>query len=241
MTGMLGMIETRMALRKLSACVLAFALAGGAIAEDGSRDPYEGFNRSMFAVNEVVDKYAAKPVAQVYDKALPLPVKAGVGNLFGNAGDLWVGVNNALQGKFGDAGIDIGRLLVNSTVGIFGLFDVASELGLERHDEDFGQTLAVWGVNDGGYLFWPIIGPRTARDTAGWAVDTYVDPVSNMSPISVRNSMTALRFVDIRASLLPSDQVVEEAALDKYSYIRDAYIQRRRNQVFDGRPPRLDD
>lgn len=241
MTGMLGMIAKRTMLRQLSAGVLTFALASGAIAEDGLRDPYEGFNRSMFAVNEVVDKYAAKPVAQVYDKAVPLPVKAGVGNLFGNAGDLWVGVNDALQGKFGDAGIDIGRLLVNSTIGIFGLFDVASELGLERHDEDFGQTLAVWGVNDGGYLFWPIIGPRTARDTVGWAVDTYVDPVSSVSPISVRNSVTALRFVDIRASLLPSDRVIEEAALDKYSYIRDAYIQRRRNQIFDGRPPRLDD
>lgn len=241
MTGMLGMIAKRTALRQLSAGVLTLALASGAMAEDGSRDPYEGFNRSMFAVHEVVDKYAAKPVAQVYDKAVPLPVKAGVGNFFGNAGDLWVGVNSAFQGKFADAGIDIGRLLVNSTIGIFGLFDVASELGLERHDEDFGQTLAVWGVNDGGYLFWPIIGPRTARDTVGWAVGNYVDPVSSVSPISVRNGVTALRFVDIRASLLPSDQVIEEAALDKYTYIRDAYMQRRRNQIFDGRPPRLDD
>lgn len=241
MTGMFGMIAKRSGRGRFFACVLAFAFSSGAIAEDNSRDPYQGFNRSMFAVNEVVDKFAAKPVAQVYDQAVPLPVKAGIGNLFGNASDLWVGINSALQGKFGDAGVDIGRLLVNSTIGIFGLFDVASELGLERHEEDFGQTLAVWGVNDGGYLFWPIIGPRTARDTVGWAVDTYVDPVSSVSPISVRNSMTALRFVDIRASLLPADKVVEEAAFDKYSYIRDAYMQRRRNQVFDGRPPRLDD
>jgi phospholipid-binding lipoprotein MlaA len=195
----------------------------------------------MFAVNEVIDKYAAKPVAQVYDNAVPLPVKASVGNFFGNAGDLWVGVNSALQGKFGDAGIDIGRLLINSTVGIFGLFDVASELGLERHDEDFGQTLAVWGVGGGGYLFWPVIGPRNVRDTVGFAVGTYADPVMYVRPVSVRNSMAALRFVDVRAGLLPSDKVVEEAALDKYAYIRDAYLQRRRNQIFDGRPPRLDD
>lgn len=241
MTRMFRAIGKRTYREQLAACVLALALSSGASAEDNPRDPYEGFNRSMFAVNEVVDKYAAKPVAQAYDKAVPLPVKAGAGNFFGNAGDLWIGVNSALQGKFGDAGIDIGRLLVNSTIGIFGLFDVASELGLERHEEDMGQTLAVWGVNDGGYLFWPIIGPRTVRDTAGWAVDSYVDPVLSARPIAIRNSMAALRFVDIRASLLPADKVVEEAALDKYAYIRDAYLQRRRSQIFDGRPPRLDD
>lgn len=217
------------------------ACAGSVVAEGNPRDPYEGFNRSMFAVNEVVDKYAAKPVAQVYDHVAPLPVKAGFGNFFGNVGDLWIGANNVLQGKFADAGVDAGRLLINSTVGIFGLFDVASELGLEKHEEDFGQTMAVWGVGDGGYLFWPVIGPRTVRDTAGWTIDSYVDPVWRVRPIATRNSMVALRFVDIRASLLPADKVVEEAALDKYAYIRDAYLQRRRNQIFDGRPPRLDD
>ena len=221
--------------------LLALVCAGGVVAEENPRDPYEGFNRSMFAVHEAIDKYAAKPVAQVYDNAVPLPVKAGVGNFFGNVGDLWIGVNSALQGKFGDAGIDIGRLLINSTVGIFGLFDVASELGLEKHEEDFGQTLAVWGVGSGGYLFWPVIGPRNVRDTAGFGVDSFVDPVSRVERVSARNSMVALRFVDIRASLLPADKVVEEAALDKYAYIRDAYLQRRRNQIFDGRPPRLDD
>ena len=126
-------------------------------------------------------------------------------------------------------------------MGIFGLFDVASELGLEKHEEDFGQTLAVWGVGSGGYLFWPVIGPRNVRDTAGFGVDSFVDPVWRVERVSARNSMVALRFVDIRASLLPADKVVEEAALDKYAYIRDAYLQRRRNQIFDGRPPRLDD
>ena len=220
--------------------LVALACAG-AWAGENPLDPYEGFNRPMFAVNEVVDKYAAKPVAQIYDNAVPLPLKAGVGNFFGNAGDLWVGVNSALQGKFGDAGIDLSRLLINSTVGIFGLFDVASELGLEKHDEDFGQTLAVWGVGGGGYLYWPVIGPRNVRDTFGWGVDFYADPLIRVRPVSVSNSLAGLRFVDIRASLLPSDKVVEEAALDKYAYIRDAYQQRRRNQIFDGRPPRLDD
>ena len=221
--------------------LLALALCGAVVAEENPRDPYEGFNRSMFAVNEAVDKFTAKPVAQAYDMVTPLPVKAGVGNFFGNVGDLWIGVNSALQGTLGDAGVDLGRLLINSSVGIFGFFDVASELGLEKHEEDFGQTMAVWGVGDGGYMFWPIIGPRTVRDTAGWVVDSYADPVWRARPIATRNSMVALRFVDIRASLLPAEKVVDEAALDKYAYIRDAYLQRRRNQIFDGRPPRIED
>jgi phospholipid-binding lipoprotein MlaA len=242
MTKSLGLSPMRKGCRWALGGLLAFALTGNVLAEENPRDPYEGFNRSMFAVNEAIDKYAAKPVAQVYDNAVPLPVKASVGNFFSNVGDLWIGANSALQGKFSDAGVDIGRLLINTTVGIFGLFDVASELGLEKHEEDFGQTLAVWGVGSGGYLFWPVIGPRTVRDTGGWAVDFFAaDPVTYVRPYGVRNSMVALRFVDVRASLLPADKVVEEAALDKYAYIRDAYLQRRRNQIFDGRPPRLDD
>ncbi len=137
---------------------LAFILSAGlAFGEENPRDPYEGFNRVMYSVNDALDSVALKPVAKVYDMALPLPVKAGVGNFFGNTGDLWIGANSALQGKFGDAGVDIARLLVNSTLGIFGLFDVASELGLEKHEEDLGQTLAVWGVPDGLYFFWPFI------------------------------------------------------------------------------------
>jgi phospholipid-binding lipoprotein MlaA len=240
MIGVSGTSATSVCRQWAMGWFVAVACAG-VLAEGNPIDPYEGFNRPMFAVNEVVDKYAVKPVGQVYDYVAPLPVKAAVGNVFGNAGDFWVGLNSALQGKFGDAGVDFGRLLINSTVGIFGLFDVASELGLEKHDEDFGQTLAVWGVDGGGYLFWPVIGPRNVRDTLGWGVDSYIDPVMRIRPVSVRNSMAALRFVDIRASLLPADRVVEEAALDKYAYIRDAYLQRRRNQIFDGRPPRLDD
>lgn len=241
MTKSLGLSPMRMGRQWALGALLVLACAGNALAEENQRDPYEGFNRSMFAVNEAIDKYAAKPVAQVYDAAVPLPVKAGVGNFFGNVGELWVGVNSALQGKFADAGVDLGRSLINSTVGIFGLFDVASELGLERHDEDFGQTMAVWGAGSGGYLFWPVIGSRTVRDTLGWGVDLMGDPVGYVDSIPVRNSLRGLRIVDIRASLLPADKVVEEAALDKYAYIRDAYLQRRRNQIFDGRPPRLDD
>ena len=226
-------------------CLVAgtIAFAGPALADETVHDPLEGVNRAMFAVNEGLDTVVIKPVAQVYDFAVPLPAKAGVGSFFGNIADIRNVLNNALQGKLADAGNDFGRLLINSTVGIFGLFDVASELGLEKHDEDFGQTLAVWGWTESDFLFLPILGPRTVRDTGGWVVDAYTDPTwyTLRKSVAARNTLEALRFVDVRASLLPSDKVVEEAALDKYAYVRDAYLQRRRNLIFDGSPPRLED
>lgn len=239
MTGVFDLLTRRLCLGAMFATLL---LSGpGASAQENPKDPYEGFNRAMFSFNEQVDAFVARPLAQAYDAAVPLPVKVGVGNVFGNVGDLWVGVNDALQGKVENAGIDVARLLINSTVGIFGLFDVATELGLERHDEDLGQTLAVWGVGDGPYLYLPIFGPRTMRDTLGWLGDVSFDPVDRIEPVAARNSALVTRFVDIRASLLPADKMLEEAALDKYSYVRDAYLQRRRSLIHDGRPPRLDD
>ena len=231
-------------LRAVALLAAGLLVAGApAHAGDDPHDPYEGFNRAMFAVNEGLDTVAIKPLAQVYDGVVPLPAKAGIGNFFDNIADFRNALNDTLQGKLSEAGIDLGRLLINSTIGIFGLFDVASELGLERHDEDFGQTLAVWGAGDGGYLYWPLVGPRTVRDTFGLVGDIYTDPTwgtINKTP-ATRNSLVGLGFVETRASLLPTDKVVEEAALDKYAYIRDAYLQRRRSLIFDGRPPREDD
>ena len=239
------MTKSRMMKRRVAALLAVGLLtsAGAALAQDNPHDPMEGFNRAMFAVNEGLDKAAIKPVAQAYEFVTPLPVRAGVGDFFSNIADFRNTLNNSLQGKFADAASDLGRLLINSTVGIFGLFDVASELGLEKHDEDFGQTLAVWGWGDSSYLFWPVVGPRTVRDTGGLVVDIYSDPTwyTLNKSVAARNSLVALPFVDVRASLLPTDKVVEEAALDKYAYVRDAYLQRRQNQIFDGRPPRLDD
>ena len=238
---MTGEIMTRKRFAGLIAGALM--LSGSAIAQQSAKDPFEGFNRAMFAVNEGLDTVAVKPIAQAYDFVAPLPVRAGVGDFFGNIADVRNVLNNALQGKLADAGTDLGRLLINSTIGIFGLFDVASELGLEKHDEDFGQTLAVWGWQDSSFLFWPLVGPRTVRDTGGLIVDVYTDPTwyTLDKSVATRNSLAALRFVDVRASLLPSDKVVDEAALDKYAYVRDAYLQRRRSQIFDGSPPRLED
>ena len=241
MTGEIMMRKRRAGLAGLIAGALM--LSGSALAQQPVNDPYEGFNRAMFAVNEGLDTVAIKPIAQAYDFVTPLPVRAGVGDFFGNILDVRNVLNNTLQGKLSDAGVDLGRLLINSTIGIFGLFDVASELGLQRHDEDFGQTLAVWGWEDSSFLFWPLVGPRTVRDTGGLIVDIYTDPTwyTINKSVAACNSLVALRFIDVRASLLPSDKVVDEAALDKYAYVRDAYLQRRRNQIFDGSPPRLED
>lgn len=231
-------------IRRVLGVALTAAFIGGltgcASTANNPKDPYEGFNRAMFSVNEGID-VVAKPIAQGYDAAAPLPVKAGIGNFFGNIYDVWTAVNNLLQGKGGDAMSDLGRVLINTTVGIGGVFDVASEMGLEKHAEDFGQTLAVWGVPEGDYLYWPLIGPRTTRDTFGWMVDAAADPVWRVDDVALRNSLVGVRFIDLRASLLPTDKVVEQAAFDKYNYIRDAYLQNRRSAVRDGNPEKEGD
>jgi phospholipid-binding lipoprotein MlaA len=216
-------------------------MLGGCATSGNPKDPVEGFNRAMYAFNEGLDTVLIKPVAKGYDAVLPTPVRTGVTNFFGNIADLFIGVNNLLQGKPGQAASDIGRVLINSTVGILGLIDVATEAGLEKHEEDFGQTFGRWGVGDGAYVVLPFFGPRTVRDTVGLVLDIKADPVANINDISTRNWLLALRIVDTRADLLPADKVIEEAALDKYSYIRDGYLQRRRNLIHDGNPPREQD
>ena len=227
-------IQMTKRLMSVALMVVFGGLTGCATTANNPKDPYEGFNRAMFKVNEGID-VVVKPVAQGYDAAAPLPVKAGVGNFFGNIEDVWTSINNFLQGK-GEQGLsDMGRFLINTTVGIGGVFDIASEMGLEKHAEDFGQTLGKWGVDDGPYFYWPIFGPRTTRDTFGRIVDGYVDPVWRIQDVAWRNSLVGLRFIDTRASLFPYDKVVEQAAFDKYDYIRDTYLQKRRSEIDDGK------
>lgn len=222
--------------RAVGCIALALGLAACASTPANPKDPYEGFNRAMFSVNEGLDK-VAKPLAQGYEAATPLPVRVGIFNALSNAGDGMTGVNNILQGKPAEGLSDFARLLINSTAGVLGLFDVASELGFDKNNEDIGQTLGKWGVGEGGYVFLPAIGPRTLRDTAGWLADRHFDPVSNIGDTRTRNIAVGVRSVDLRASLLPADKVIDEAALDKYAYIRDAYLQRRRALVHDGKLP----
>ncbi|MFN3885112.1 MAG: VacJ family lipoprotein [Rhodocyclaceae bacterium] len=224
--------------RKLVGAALAASLLAGCATSGNPKDPLEGFNRAMFAFNDGLDTVLIKPVAKGYEAVLPSPVRTGVTNFFGNIADLFIGVNNLLQGKPDQAFSDFGRVIINSTIGILGLFDVATEAGLEKHEEDFGQTFGRWGVGDGAYVVIPFFGPRTVRDTVGLVLDVKTDPVANLADVSTRNSLLALRVIDNRADLLPADKVIEEAALDKYSYVRDGYLQRRRNLIYDGNPPR---
>lgn len=212
--------------------------AGCATSSGSEKDPLEGYNRAMFAFNDGLDKVILKPVAKGYDAVLPTPVRTGVTNFFGNIADLFIGVNNLLQGKVSTGAGDLGRVAVNTTVGLLGVFDVASNMGLEKHDEDFGQTFGRWGVGSGAYFVVPLFGPRTVRDTAGLVLDVAADPVGYIDHIPTRNTLVAVRVVNNRADLLPADKVIEEAALDKYSYVRDAYLQHRRSVIYDGNPPR---
>jgi phospholipid-binding lipoprotein MlaA len=224
--------------RTFIAALLAMGLITGCATSGNAKDPIEGYNRAMFAFNDGLDKAVIKPVAKGYDAVLPTPVRTGVTNFFGNIADLFIGVNNLVQGKVSDGVGVLGRVAVNTTVGFLGIFDVASNMGLEKHEEDFGQTFGRWGMGSGAYVVLPLLGPRTVRDTAGLVLDVATDPVVYIDNVPTRNTLASLRVVNDRANLLPAEKVIEEAALDKYSYIRDAYLQRRRSLVYDGNPPR---
>lgn len=223
--------------RPLAALALA-TLVGGCATQAANKDPIEGFNRAMFAFNEGLDTVAIRPAAKGYEAVLPGPVRTGVMNFFGNIADVFIAVNNLLQGKPAEAVNDAARFVFNSTFGILGVFDVATEMGLEKHEEDFGQTFGRWGAGPGAYVVIPVFGPRDVRDTVGLVFDVAADPVGNVGYVPTRNTLLALRLVSDRAALLPADKIIEEAALDKYAYVRDAYLQRRRNLVHDGHPPR---
>jgi len=201
------------------------------------RDPLEGFNRGVFTFNEGVDQAILKPVATIYRDLTPALVRTGVGNFLGNLDDAWSFVNSLLQFKLRDAVDNFMRFGVNSTFGLFGVLDVAGEMQIERHSEDFGQTLGAWGFGPGAYLVLPIFGPSTLRDTAAMPVDFGGDLAARAGDISTRNSLRVLNVIDTRANLLGVSSALDEVALDKYSFARDAFLQRRRNAVYDGNPP----
>jgi phospholipid-binding lipoprotein MlaA len=225
-------------IKSVAVAVMAAGLLAGCATSGNPKDPIEGFNRAMFAFNEGLDSAIVKPVATGYEAVLPSPVRTGVTNFFSNIEDLFIGVNNLLQGKVPEAFGDFGRVAINTTIGLLGVLDIASDAGLEKHDEDFGQTFGRWGVGNGAYVVIPVFGPRTVRDTVGLVLDVKADPVANHRPRGSRDAALVLRLVNDRANLLPADKVIDEAALDKYSYMRDAYLQRRRNLIHDGNPPR---
>lgn len=221
--------------------LLCLLLASGCATVEGERDPrdpWEGFNRGVYRFNETFDEYVAQPVARAYVAVLHQEIRMRVGNFFANIQDLLIGANNFLQGKFEDGVNDWARVAFNSTFGVFGLHDFATDAGLEKHNEDFGQTLGRWGAGPGPYLILPFLSSSTVRDAGGTAVDWAVQPVGEVRPIELRNTLYGLYFVDTRAQLLDASRILEEAALDKYVFQRDAYLQRRRSLIYDGRPPR---
>jgi phospholipid-binding lipoprotein MlaA len=207
-------------------------LTGCATGPDANpRDPLEPFNRGVYSFNDAVDTAVLKPVATVYQDVTPSPVQTGVNNFFSNLGDLWSAANAGLQLRPREATENLMRFSVNTVFGLAGVLDIATEMGIPRTRLDFGHTLGRWGAPSGAYLVLPIFGPSSVRDGTGLVVDMSVDPVSGMNDVSARNSLTALRVVDTRAGLLRASSLLEEAALDKYSFTRDLYLNRRQSQI----------
>jgi phospholipid-binding lipoprotein MlaA len=217
--------------RATAAAVLALAVAGCASSPQANpRDPLEPMNRQVTAFNEAVDEAVLRPVATAYKDNIPAPVRTGVNNFFGNLGDVWSAVNSLLQFKLQNAAENWMRFNVNTLFGLGGVLDIASDMNLERHREDFGQTLGRWGMHTGPYVVLPLLGPSTLRDTLALPVDWRGDPL-NQADTAWRNTLGAVRVVDARANLLRVGAVLEEAALDKYSFTRDAHLQRRRSEI----------
>lgn len=232
------------ATRTIHLSLLLLLLAGCASTQGPAEphDPFESYNRAMYAFNQAFDDTVAKPVATAYQEITPTWMDKGITNFFSNLDDAVVLFNDLLQFKFAQAASDAARITFNTTIGLLGFFDVASHMDLPKHREDFGQTLGYWGMSPGPYFVLPFLGPSTIRDSVGLASDyTLFDPVTKrVDNRNVRYGMLTVDFVDTRADLLQATRLLEEAALDPYIYTREAYLQRRRYYVYDGNPPMED-
>ena len=200
------------------------------------RDPFESINRQIFAVNTALDEALVLPVARAYERHVPQPVQTGLRNMMSNLLDPYIAANSLLQGKPLDAVSDLARFAVNTTVGVLGIADPATELGLQKHREDFGQTLGVWGVPPGPYVMLPLFGPSTVRDTVGFVVDVFGALLARFKNTQVRYSLASLEFLQQRVRALPAQQFLDEA-FDPYLLIRNGYLQRRSSLIYDGDPP----
>jgi len=233
---------------RLGAAAIAIAACAGCstVRSPDPRDPWEGLNRATFELNDGFDKALLRPIAEGYRFVLPSFARTAVSNFFSNLNDPWVALNQLMQGKVERAIDDLGRFVWNSTFGLLGLIDVATDMGLPKHKEDFGQTLAVWGVDSGPYLVLPILGPSNVRDGIGLIPDAYAYLPWQIPKwadfdhrVTWQWSLTGLDLVQTRASLLDATDLLEEAALDRYAFVRTAYFQRRRSLIYDGNPPPL--
>jgi len=233
----------RRSARIAAALVAAAALAGCQTIREGrggpgqKLDPWESWNRKVFKFNEDVDHAILIPAATAYTNVVPQPVRRSVGNFFNNFADAWSAINNMLQGKVQAGFEDATRVGANTLFGLFGILDVASEMGLEHHYEDFGQTLGRYGVGAGAYVVLPILGPSSVRDAVALPVDWQATPTAFFDETSAKVGMTVLQILNTRSALLGATRVIDDISLDKYTFVRDAYLQRRRSLVFDGNEP----
>lgn len=216
-------------LSQLTAC--AGLLMVPVVANADEQDPWVGYNQFMFNINETVDAYTLKPLAQGYQAVTPQPVEDGISNVFRNIGDVRNLANNLLQGKLHDAGVDSSRLIVNTTFGVLGLFDVATRMGLQRNDEDFGQTLGAWGLGSGPYVVLPLLGPSTVRDAFARVSDSMLAATAHIGHVPTRNVVIGVDAINLRASLFKAERLVSG---DKYTFIRNAYLQNREFKVRNG-------
>jgi phospholipid-binding lipoprotein MlaA len=214
-------------------CLSSHALA----AQADPRDPFESFNRSVYSFNDSLDRALIRPVATAYIKVTPHWMRKGVTNFFGNVGDVWYAINNAITLKRQATGDSVGRVMINSTVGLLGFIDVASDMNIEKHPADFGLTLGRWGMGPGPYVVVPVLGPYTLREVVAWPVDYTGNLVSYVHDIPTRDGLTLLSALDLRASYLKAGEVIDGAALDAYSFTRDSYFQRQRYRLYDGEEP----
>jgi phospholipid-binding lipoprotein MlaA len=222
----------------LASMGVLLALQGCATVKSAdARDPWEPMNRSVFEFNQVVDKVAIKPAAQAYVQVVPGLVRTGVGNFLGNLSDVWTFANSTMQLKGQAAAESFMRVTVNTVFGLGGVLDVATEMRLEKRKEDFGQTLGYWGVKPGPYIVLPLLGPSTLRDTVALPLDMKGDASQQFSDEATRNALTVTRVVDLRSRLLQSVDVLMAASLDPYTFVRDGYLQKRQNDIYDGNPP----
>jgi len=227
-------------LRLLAAGVFVCLQGCATVAHPVASDPWESMNRSVYGFNDAVDRAVLKPVAAGYRAVTPDWLRKGVGNFFNNLQDVWSAVNNGLQGRGQEMGDSIGRVVVNSTIGLLGTVDVASSLNIDRHTADFGLTLGRWGMGPGPYVVLPILGPYTLREVGALPLDWKADLTQQLGNSDTVTGAFVLKLVDTRAQYLQAGDVVEGAALDKYSFTRDAYLQRQRNRQYDGNPPEED-